>query len=369
MLIIGVVMQQVSIVLPTFKEKENINILFNEIRNKINLRGYEVLVVDDNSPDKTWAEALNNIGEYDVVVKRINMKGLSSAVIDGVLFSLGGYVVVMDADLQHPPEVVNNMFEKIKNDCYEIIVGSRYMHGGGVIGWSKIRLLTSKGATLIAKILLPYARKISDPMSGFFMVKKELIEKNKDKLDPMGFKILLEILEKCRPNKVAEVPYVFRSRYYGKSKLGTKTIIDFIIHVLKLSGWRPLKFSAVGLTGVLVNLFMLWFIGAIYPLLVRSFFALGSAIAIEVSILWNFIVHEVWTFRDRRADSLVKRLTIFHIATSPGALAQYISAISVRYGLSFNPFIAQLVGIIVGFPVNYIVSELGVWKTYRASET
>ncbi|MEM1645571.1 MAG: glycosyltransferase family 2 protein [Ignisphaera sp.] len=361
-------MTQISIVLPTFKEKENINILFNELMSKVRQVNYEILVIDDNSPDNTWAEALSHIRECDVVVRRINMKGLSSAVIDGILFSLGEYVVIMDADLQHPPEVINDMVEKIRNNCYEVIVGSRYMFGGGTVGWSRTRLLISKGATFIAKILLPYARKISDPMSGFFMVKKELIEKNKDRLNPRGFKILLEILEKCRPSKVAEVPYIFRPRYYGESKLGTKTIIDFIIHVLKLSGWRPVKFVIVGLSGVLVNLAILWLIGVIYPLLIKELFVFGSAIAIEASILWNFVLHEIWTFRDRRVGSLMKRLAVFHIAVLPGVLTQYISAILIRYGLSFNPLIAQLVGIVIGFPVNYIISELGVWKTYKVPE-
>lgn len=364
--IIGcLVMVLVSIVLPTFKEKENIRILFNEIRNKVYVNTYEIIIVDDNSPDKTWAEALNYIDTNDIVIRRINMKGLSSAIVDGVLLSLGDYAVVMDADLQHPPEVINTMVKKLAEENYDIVIGSRYAPGGGVVGWTKTRLLISKGATVIAKILLPYARKISDPMSGFFMVKRDLIKNNKSVLNPMGFKILLEILEKCKPSKITEVPYIFRSRLHGKSKLGTKTIIAFIIHVLKLSRWRPIKFGVVGLSGMMVNMATLWVLGTVYPLFIEALFVIGSAIAIEVSILWNFMLHEVWTFKDRRIGSFAKRTLLFHIAVLPGVIAQYISAVSLRYGLSINPLGAQLIGILIGFPVNYVVSELGIWKSYR----
>jgi len=357
-------MIELSIVLPTFKEKDNIGILFNEIRSKVKLDNYEILVVDDNSPDNTWVEALKYVDELSIVIRRINMRGLSSAIIDGILFSLGRFTVVMDADLQHPPEVVNTMFKKLKEDSYDVVVGSRYISGGGVVGWSRLRLTISKGATIFAKLLLPYVRKISDPMSGFFMVRKDLVVMNRDKLNPLGFKILLEILEKCRPSKVVEVPYIFRSRLYGESKLKTKTMFEFVIHVLRLSGWRPVKFAVVGLSGVLVNLVTLWFISVIHPLLVGSLFLVGSAIAIEVSILWNFSLHEIWTFSDRRVGNLIERLAMFHLAVLPGVVAQYLSALLARYGLSFNPLIAQLIGIVIGFPVNYIISELGVWKTY-----
>lgn len=358
-------MVSVSIVIPTFKERENIGVLFNELKDKISSDSYEIVIVDDNSPDGTWSEALNHIGVNDVVIRRINTKGLSSAIIDGILLSLGEYSVIMDADLQHPPEVINTMVKKLYEDDYDLVVGSRYTPGGGIAGWSKTRLLISKGATVIAKLFLPYARKISDPMSGFFMVKRELVKNSRGILNPMGFKILLEILEKCRPNKIAEVPYTFRPRLYGKSKLGIKTIVAFTIHVLMLSCWRPVKFTIVGLSGTLVNLAIIWALGIWYPLLVETFFVLGSAIAIEISTLWNFALHELWTFKDRRVGSIARRILLFHIAVLPGVIAQYISAISVRYGLSINPLSAQLIGILIGFPINYAVSELGIWKSYR----
>lgn len=358
-------MTSLSIVVPTFNEKENIGMLIEEIRNKVSFDNYDIAVVDDNSPDETWLTALQYLKNNDVVIRRINMKGLSSAILDGILFSLARYVVVMDADLQHPPEVVNTMIKKIEEDDYDIVVGSRYISGGGVEGWSRTRLVVSKGATLIAKLLLPSVRKISDPMSGFFMIKKDIVYKNKNLLNPTGFKILLEIVEKARCEKIAEVPYVFRARVHGKSKLSLKIMLDFIVHMLNLSGWRPVKFVFVGLSGSFINLATLFLLSLIARSFIDQFFALGSFIAIEVSILWNFFLHELWTFRDRRVGSIAKRISLFHIAVAPGVIAQYVSAISIHYGLAIDPIISQLIGIFIGFPINYILSELGIWKTYK----
>ncbi|MEM1844575.1 MAG: glycosyltransferase family 2 protein [Ignisphaera sp.] len=354
-----------SIVIPTFNERENIDILVKEIREKIVLTYYDIVIVDDNSPDGTWATALEHLKNNDVVIRRINMKGLSSAVIDGIIFSLTEYVVVMDADLQHPPEVINDMIRKVKEEYYDLVIASRYIRGGGVKGWSKSRLVISKGATLIARLLLPSVRTLSDPMSGFFMVKKDIIDRNRGKLNPMGFKILLEILERCYPKNIIEVPYIFRARVYGKSKLGIKTVVNFLIHVLRLSNWRPVKFGIVGLSGIVINLATLWFLSLIVRVVVEQLFVLGSIIAIEVSTLWNFFLHETWTFRDRRTGSMMKRISLFHLAVLPGVVAQYVSAISIKYGLALNPIISQTIGIVIGFPINYIFSELGIWKSYR----
>ncbi|MEM4942565.1 MAG: polyprenol monophosphomannose synthase, partial [Ignisphaera sp.] len=259
-----------SIVIPTFNERENIDILVKEIREKIVLTYYDIVIVDDNSPDGTWATALEHLKNNDVVIRRINMKGLSSAVIDGIIFSLTEYVVVMDADLQHPPEVINDMIRKVKEEYYDLVIASRYIRGGGVKGWSKSRLVISKGATLIARLLLPSVRTLSDPMSGFFMVKKDIIDRNRGKLNPMGFKILLEILERCYPKNIIEVPYIFRARVYGKSKLGIKTVVNFLIHVLRLSNWRPVKFGIVGLSGIVINLATLWFLSLIVRVVVEQ---------------------------------------------------------------------------------------------------
>jgi len=353
----------VSIVVPTYNEVENISLLLSEIwKNVPKDMEFEVIIVDDNSPDGTWRKAVELLNDDVLVVRRIGFKGLSTAIVDGVVFSAKDYVLVIDADLQHPPEYIKNMvFEASRSDA-DVVIGSRYVKGGHVEGWSRTRLIISKTATLIAKLFLPSTRKIADPMSGFFMVKRKIVIENLTKLNPYGFKILLEILERCNPQKVIEVPYVFKPRRYGKSKLGAKTIIQYIFHVLKLSGWRPFKFALVGLAGVGVNLGILNLIGYLTPLLISEYFMVGSAIAIEASVIFNFILHELWTFRDRRFGNVFTRFALFHVSSAPAILIQYLSSISIKYGLAMNPFIAQLIGILIGFPFNYVFSELGIWK-------
>ena len=354
---------EISIVVPTYNEKENIEILFSEIKKAMPSNiDYEIIVVDDNSPDKTWEKALELMTNTVTVIRRVNIKGLSTAILDGILFSAKKYVIVLDADLQHPPQYIPKLLAEAVEKNADVVIGSRYMKGGGIEGWSKTRLLISKGASLIAKLLLPSTRGLTDPMSGFFLVKKEIVARNREKLNPYGYKILLEILEKCEPNKVVEVPYTFKPRLYGKSKLGTKVIVEYIIHVLKLSGWRPFKFIAVGATGTIVNLATLLLLKYIASPLYLDYFFIGSAIAIEASILFNFALHETWTFKDRLYGTRIRRLVLFHLSVSPSVIAQYISAVSLRYGLSVNPIIAQLIGILIGFPINYVFSELGIWK-------
>jgi len=352
----------ISIVLPTYKEAENIALVLSEIRKSVREAGYEIIVVDDNSPDGTWFYAVNLIGDDDIVIRRINIKGLSTAILDGIIFSLKEYVVVMDADLQHPPQYINNMVKVVENGDVDVVIGSRYMSGGGVEGWTKSRIIISKGATLIAKLMLSSTRGLTDPMSGFFMVKREKVVANREKLNPRGYKILLEILEKCQPLNVSETPYVFRSRVYGKSKLGAKTIIDYILHVLKLSGWRPVKFGVVGALGTLVNLGVIEFLRRTYSYLVLRYFVVGSLLAIEISTLFNFTLHELWTFRDRRGGNMFIRLLLFHTTILPSILSQFIASNILFYAFSIDPLISQFIGILIGFPINYILSELGIWR-------
>lgn len=254
------------------------------------------------------------------------------------------------------------MVKVVENGDIDVVIGSRYMIGGGIEGWTKSRIIISKGATLIAKLMLPSTRGLTDPMSGFFMVKREKVVANRERLNPRGYKILLEILEKCQPLNVSETPYVFRSRVYGKSKLGAKTIIDYILHVLKLSGWRPVKFGVVGALGMLVNLGVIEFLRRTYSYLVQRYFVVGSLLAIEISTLFNFTLHELWTFRDRRGGNMFIRLLLFHTTILPSILSQFIASNILFYAFSIDPLISQFIGILIGFPINYILSELGIWR-------
>ena len=351
-----------SIVVPTYNERDNVLPLIREIEKHLDEYRFEIVIVDDNSPDKTWSYAAQLCSlRKVVVVRRLNMRGLASAVIDGISFSRGEYVAVMDADLQHPPEYLRNMLNVVITEHPDLVIGSRYVSGGSVEHWSLARSLISRIAILLAKLLLPEVRNIKDPMSGFFVVRRELVTVNKPKLKPYGYKILLEILVRCNPRKIVEVPYKFRSRQHGKSKLSTKVVVEYIIHLLKLSSWRPFKFAFVGALGTIVNLATLYILGLLVPQLVGRLFILGSATAIESSVLFNFTLHELWTFRDRRGGSAVRRLLLYHLGVLPAILVQYLTAISLKYLLSMNPFVAQLIGIFMGFIVNYLICELGIW--------
>ncbi len=224
-----------SIIVPTYNEVENIGILIPLLAESIEsvTDCYEIIVVDDNSPDGTADKAREFSSRYPVrVLVRTRERGLSSAIVYGAKHALYDNIIVIDADLQHPPEKVRDIALALASGC-DIVVASRYREGGGIEGWSWFRLLESRIATLLAYILNPWSRVTSDPMSGFFGCRRKYLLN--PYIEPRGYKILLEVLSKNRwfINKVCEVPYVFRSRMYGESKLGFKTVIDYIIQLLR----------------------------------------------------------------------------------------------------------------------------------------
>ncbi len=347
-----------SIIVPTYNERENLPVLVDRIDKALGGKySYEIIVVDDNSPDKTWEVALElaRKGYPIVLVKRPGKLGLGTAVLDGVGKARGKYIAVMDADLQHPPEVLPKLLEAALSTGADIVVASRYTRGGGVEGWSSIRKIISKGATLIAKLLLPQARLTTDPMSGFFLFKREII--SDVELNPLGYKILLEILVKAKYNKVVDVPYTFHRRLRGESKLGAGEMWRYIKHVLRLSEYRPIKFAIVGASGVLVNE------GVLYLALNSGLNPMVSGlIAIEASILSNFTLNDLWTFRSRRTGSFLWRMLKYHLSVALGAIIMYATYAGLVSLLGFNPYLAMLVGIILGFIANYLFSETIVWR-------
>lgn len=222
----------ITLVIPTFNEAGNMPILvakiFEEFK-KSNLDGY-VIVVDDDSPDQTWkvAEDLRDTYPKLQVLRRQDKRGLSSAVLDGFAMADTDIVGVIDADLSHPPEKIAELVAPIINGEADFTLGSRYIHQGGTENWPLKRRISSKVATLAVVGLTS----VKDPMSGFFFLKKDLIDNVE--LSPKGFKIGLEILVRSKCKKVKEIPFVFRDREYGESKLSSNVIVDYLIHVSKL---------------------------------------------------------------------------------------------------------------------------------------
>jgi len=223
-----------SIVVPTYNERENIPELIERIETISDWFGLELIIVDDNSPDETAkvAEEINDKYGNIKVLKRPGKLGLSSAVLNGFEKASAEVLAVIDADLQHPPELLPKMYEKIM-DGYDLVVASRYVDGGGVKSWGLRRRLISKGATSLAHLLLPKTKKVRDPMSGYFMLRKCII--NGAELNPAaGYKILLEILVTGRRILATEVPYTFKPRQEGKSKLNLREMVRYVLLLLKL---------------------------------------------------------------------------------------------------------------------------------------
>lgn len=226
----------VSVIVPTFKEAENLPLLVPQIAETLGARGWiwEVIVVDDNSPDQTRQVLAQLSGRYPQVRSLIRTKdrGLSSAVLAGIEMARFDHVVVMDADLSHPPEAIPSLIEKLARDEADFVIGSRYVTGGKTEDWSRLRWLNSAGATMLAK---PLVGTVKDPMAGYFAFRREAL-RTADALNPIGYKIGLELIAKMqiRPNRVAEVPITFRNRIHGESKLTMKEQFRYLEHLSRL---------------------------------------------------------------------------------------------------------------------------------------
>jgi len=358
----------ISIIIPTYNERDNIIPLVKRIDYALSNYDYEIVFIDDNSGDGTAELAAALSPRYPVkVIVRKNKRGLASAVVDGISHVAGQIIGVMDADLQHPPEVIPNLLREIK-DGKDIAIASRYVKEGQCQGWELIRRIMSKGAVVLAHLLLPRTRQFSDPLSGFFMFNRQVVAHAQ--LQPIGYKILLEILMEGEFQNAAEVPYTFRARSSGESKLNARQQIDYLKHVyalMKRKGElrRFFTFCLVGLSGVFVNMGLLWLLTefAHFPYLV------SAAFSIESSIISNFILNDHFTFSDRRsptAKSFRNRLLKFNLVSLAGLAINMavLWLLTEVFGLYY--LLSNLCGIAVAFLWNYLVNSWWTWK-YQGS--
>jgi dolichol-phosphate mannosyltransferase len=355
---------ELSIVVPTYNESENLPILVERTRKALGRTKHEIIVVDDNSPDGTGeiAELLAKKYGNIKVIHREKKMGLASAVVAGFKHVSAPVICVIDADLQHPPEKISELFDRIKSGA-DIVVASRYVKGGDIKGWAKSRKIISRGAEILARLAIPGSHGLSDPLSGFFMFKKDVVKGAE--LEPIGFKILLEVLVKGSYKKVDEVPYVFEKRLRGKSTLGFRENLNYLRHLSRLaraSGevGQFLKFCVVGLAGVFVNMGLLWgltkFIGFDYRI--------SAIFAIEISILSNFTLNEIWTFRKRsKAGSRAERIVYFNIACIIGAVINFIVLVVLTEIFRLHYLFSNLFGIACATLWNYFMSATWVWKS------
>jgi dolichol-phosphate mannosyltransferase len=365
-------MYDLTVIIPTFNEEANIrNIIMavDAVFHEHSLHG-QVLVVDDNSSDATIpiVHELMRIRENVTILIREKDHGLSQSVADGFSHALSEVFIVIDADFSHPPVLIPRMYEEIRKGN-DIVIGSRYMEGGGIKKWPLKRRIISIGATFLGRLLFP---DITDPVSGFFAVRKEVVEKAP--LKPRGYKILLEVLGKGTWEKDKEIPFEFVDREIGSSKLKIRTITEYARQVADITlysftnrgnaAWREwkrvFKFGIVGLFGIVVNLGIL--------LVLVEFFALNkdlaSPVAIEFSILNNFIWNDLWTFgcvENQKISSRWHRLVAFNIVSVGGAAINYGIFLILTSWFAVYYLAAQLIGILIAFIWNFLINRRFTW--------
>lgn len=224
---------KLSVIVPTYMEAENIRKFIERVESCLNDEPFEIIIVDDNSPDGTanFAKEINRKYGNIKVLKRPGKLGLGSAVLDGFKIAKSDVLAVMDADMQHPPELLPKMYAKII-EGYSLVIASRYVNGGGEEDWSLVRRIVSLGATKLTHLIIPKTKIVKDPMSGFFMVRRKYIMNFKNCSN--GFKILLEFMVKNKYDSVIEVPYLFKPRCKGKSKLNIGEILRYVVLLVKL---------------------------------------------------------------------------------------------------------------------------------------
>jgi len=302
----------VSIIIPTYNERDNVNELLERIQRSMGLlrESFEILIVDDDSPDETWKVASHYADRYPLrVLRRKGKRGLATAVLEGITASNYDIVVVMDADLQHPPETLPELIFDVR-DGTDIAIGSRFVKLGALTKFSFSRRIVSRGADLLARTLFRQIRNIKDIESGFFAFRKDVI--TRANLSPVGYKILLEVLVLGDYTTVSEIAYTFDERQAGVSKLGVNDTVNYLRHLSSLfvrSGelHRFLKFCAVGAVGAVLNLVVLYSLTEL-----GVYYILSGFIAIEAGVLSNFVLNRSWTFKDRGARGLRYVLTALY---------------------------------------------------------
>jgi dolichol-phosphate mannosyltransferase len=354
---------ELSIVVPTFKESGNVAELVQRLEAALEGVDWEVIFVDDDSPDGT-TEMVKAIAASDSRVRclrRVSRRGLAGACIEGMLSSSAPYVGVMDADLQHDENLLPRMLATLRRGDTDLVVGSRYIAGGNAAVFSKRRGIMSKAAGSLARMLTRI--ELTDPMSGFFMMRRDRFDPIAASLSTSGFKILLDIVLTAKGGlRIVEEPYVFGSRAYGESKLDAQVGLDFLgLLLTKLTGGavtpRFLSYALVGTLGLLVHLL------ALRVSLLSFTFGQAQTIATVVAMTGNFLLNNSLTFRDSRLTGLpmVKGLLSFYAVSSVGALTN-VGMASWLYAYQPTWWLAGLAGALMGVVWNYSMSTLFVWR-------
>jgi dolichol-phosphate mannosyltransferase len=366
-----------SLVLPTYNESFHIDTLVDQliaVLDAIPALKYEIIIVDDDSPDRTWEKALQLSQKFPQVraIRRQDHqdhRDLSSAVLRGWQIARGEIFAVMDADLQHPPEIIAPLWRAMRRGA-DLAVASRNIEGGGVSDWTLPRRVVSRCAQLLGLVVLPeVAGKVSDPMSGYFMVRRSALEGRA--LNPLGYKILIEVLARGEVEKISEVPYVYRETPHRPSKHSAAVFAQYLqhlsrlrIHLLKTSPF--VRFCIVGASGTLIDTTMLFLLSD--PRTLNWSLTGSKVIAAEVALTNNFIWNDLWTFgkissRQNSFRQRARRFLKFNLLCSVGII---LNIIILNIGFKvfhMNRYIANLSAIFVVTFWNYNTNRKLSWRT------
>lgn len=367
----GAELPALSIIVPTLNERDNVRELVDRLDRCLAGLKWEVIFVDDDSRDGT-IEVLRQLSRGDPRVRmlqRIGRRGLASAVVEGVLATSSPVVAVLDCDLQHDETLLPRMLQRmLAADC-DVVVASRYMEPAGIGDWNKQRLFVSRVATRLADLLL--RSRLTDPMSGFFMVKRSAFDQVVRRLSNQGYKILLDILLSADPAlRVEEVPYVFRSRSHGESKLDSIVVLDYLAllidktigHAIPL---RFVMFASVGGVGLLVHLSVL----ATLNRWIGVAFVAANVAAAMTAMTFNFFLNNFLTYRDMRLKGfwpIVRGLVSFSAICAIGTAAN-VGIAAVLFERHYTWWLAAIAGIFMGAVWNYTATSIFTWRNVRAA--
>src|SRR3954466_1043042 len=357
---------ELAIVVPTLNEAANIEMLLTKIETTLAGVRWEIIFVDDDSQDRTRDVILQRcrVDPRVRLVHRIGRRGLSSAVVEGILSSSTRCVAVIDADLQHDERLLRPMLDAIQGGECDLAVGIRYASEGGVGDWAERRQTISQIATILSRLVVKV--NISDPMSGFFMIRRDLFDTVLRGLSVQGYKILLDVITSSPSSlRIREFPYVFRSRQHGESKLDPLVSLEYLLLLLdKMVGrWVPVRFilfMAVGGLGVIVHLTVLT---ALFEV-AKTKFVVAQSVATMAAMTFNFFLNNVFTYRDRRLRGfwpVLRGLLSFYLVCSAGAVSN-VGVASFLFVRDFSWWMSGVVGILVGAVWNYAASSILTWR-------
>jgi dolichol-phosphate mannosyltransferase len=360
-------MPELTVVVPAFRERESIPGLLSALENALAGLDWETIIVCDDARDGT-EELVRSRAQADRrvrVIQRIGRRGLASACIEGMLASSAPYVAVIDADLQHDETLMPRLLEAAKRGDADIVVASRYMEGASTGDLAPERVRISRLASALSRVL---ARGLTDPMSGYFLLRRPFLERVMRKLYGRGFKILLDLIAAARGDvRIAELPYTMRSRQHGESKLGARVIAEFFMLILYHLTGRVLParfflFAAVGLTGLGVHL----------AVLTAAFAASGNFLASQLLATWlamtsNFFLNNVFTYGDQRlrGAAIWRGLLTFYVACGIGAFIN-IAVAEWLYLQSVVYWAAGMTGAAVAAIWNFFTTASLTWGSQAA---